>query len=356
MGIYQLLISLVDRLLHIVWNSPRLQHYLFTHRPKVYKVVMGQRELLDHIAATMAREQREVYWLHASSYGEYNVIRPVVQRLRTAERAVVITFFSSTGYEMLQAKNKHGEEADYVFYLPLDKGRLTLGTMTMFQNVFGNMRSSLSSALSSMNAMQTMMVLDEGSKERLQQVGFCNVVVTGDPLFDNAVAIAREDYHHPVVERFAKTTNGLLVAGSINDERDVALVTQLVNRHSERKWLIVPHELKDQCICYGRWAYVGGGFTPYLHSVIEPVVYGMPVVYGPRLERKPVAREMARMGIGGVVETPGKLEQWWTAMEDDHRLKRLQQQTLQYAQRQAGATDRVVEILLSGTAGKEVGE
>ena len=44
------------------------------------------------------------------------------------------------------------------------------------------------------------------------------------------------------------------------------------------------------------------------------------------------------------------------AMEDDHRLKRLQQQALQYAQRQAGATDRVVEILLSGTARKEVGE
>ena len=121
MGIYQLLISLVDRLLHIVWNSPRLQHYLCTHRPKVYKVVMGQRRLLDHIAATMANERREVCWLHASSYGEYNVIRPVVQRLRTAERAVVITFFSSTGYEMLQTKNKHGEEADYVFYLPLDK-------------------------------------------------------------------------------------------------------------------------------------------------------------------------------------------------------------------------------------------
>ncbi|MBR3005608.1 MAG: ATP-binding cassette domain-containing protein, partial [Erysipelotrichaceae bacterium] len=38
----------------------------------------------------------------------------------------------------------------------IGQGRLTLGTMTMFQNVFGNMRSSLSSALSSMNAMQTM--------------------------------------------------------------------------------------------------------------------------------------------------------------------------------------------------------
>lgn len=429
MGIYQLLISLVDRLLHIVWNSPRLQHYLFTHRPKVYKVVMGQRELLDHIAATMAREQREVYWLHASSYGEYNVIRPVAQRLRTAERAVVITFFSSTGYEMLQAKNKHGEEADYVFYLPLDKKcyvrrfldsvkpqRAVFAISEYWMNYLNELQRrkipafvvSMSVPESSyllkwygypirkaLNAMQTMMVLDEGSKERLQQVGFCNVVVTGDPLFDNAVAIAREDYHHPVVERFAKTTNGLLVAGSINDERDVALVTQLVNRHSERKWLIVPHELKDQCICsieqrltvkslrssqcddqtllddvqvlivdelgqlarlyrYGRWAYVGGGFTPYLHSVIEPVVYGMPVVYGPRLERKPVAREMARMGIGGVVETPEELEQWWTAMEDDHRLKRLQQQALQYAQRQAGATDRVVEILLSGTARKEV--
>ena len=35
-------------------------------------------------------------------------------------------------------------------------GRLTLGTMSLFMNVFNNMRSSLSSALSSMNAMQVM--------------------------------------------------------------------------------------------------------------------------------------------------------------------------------------------------------
>ena len=35
-------------------------------------------------------------------------------------------------------------------------GRITLGTMSLFQNIFNNMRSSLSSALSSMNAMQVM--------------------------------------------------------------------------------------------------------------------------------------------------------------------------------------------------------
>ena len=35
-------------------------------------------------------------------------------------------------------------------------GRLTLGTMSLFMNIFNNMRSSLSSALSSMNAMQVM--------------------------------------------------------------------------------------------------------------------------------------------------------------------------------------------------------
>ncbi|MBO7677488.1 MAG: ATP-binding cassette domain-containing protein [Erysipelotrichaceae bacterium] len=35
-------------------------------------------------------------------------------------------------------------------------GRITLGTMSLFMNIFNNMRSSLSSALSSMNAMQVM--------------------------------------------------------------------------------------------------------------------------------------------------------------------------------------------------------
>ena len=38
----------------------------------------------------------------------------------------------------------------------IGQGRITLGTMSLFMNIFNNMRNSLSSALSSMNAMQVM--------------------------------------------------------------------------------------------------------------------------------------------------------------------------------------------------------
>jgi 3-deoxy-D-manno-octulosonic-acid transferase len=43
-------------------------------------------------------------------------------------------------------------------------------------------------------------------------------------------------------------------------------------------------------------AYVGGGFGGALHNVMEPAVFGVPVVTGPRTRRSWIAREMVRAG------------------------------------------------------------
>ncbi len=56
----------------------------------------------------------------------------------------------------------------------------------------------------------------------------------------------------------------------------------------------------------GKLAYVGGGFTSGVHNTLEPVVYGLPVFFGPRIENSREAVLLAKIGTGMIVESPGE--------------------------------------------------
>ena len=94
---------------------------------------------------------------------------------------------------------------------------------------------------------------------------------------------------------------------------------------------------------YGTWAYVGGGFTPYLHSVIEPTVYGLPVSFGPRIERKSTPLRMIELGIGTKVENYEELRDWFAGLRDNMpELERVHTAASRYVQENVGATAEIV--------------
>jgi len=52
---------------------------------------------------------------------------------------------------------------------------------------------------------------------------------------------------------------------------------------------------------YAQVAYVGGSFKQGIHNVLEPAVYGIPVLFGPKHKNSQEAVELARRGGGMVV-------------------------------------------------------
>ena len=95
---------------------------------------------------------------------------------------------------------------------------------------------------------------------------------------------------------------------------------------------------------YADWAYVGGGFTPLLHSVIEPVVYGIPVSFGPRIHRKVTPRQLIDLGIGAMVTSPEELDAWFrTLCNDDERLACISEKAASYVGKYADATSSILE-------------
>lgn len=395
---------------------------LLFHRPrnKFLRFVKGQQGLIRQIQAgeRATGDERPTLWVHASSLGEYNVAKPIVRLLHESGRwRIVLTVFSPSGLDYLKRYRQH---VDAVYALPLDKSynvwrfldavrpdRAVFIISEYWVNYLSELRRrAIPTFLVSANITERapfmhwygglwrrqlktyshFFVLNESSQRRLERLGFTNVTVTGDPLFDNARKVARTPYENAIIERFVDGRN-VFIAGSIHDRQDLEMVTTLANRHQDTRFILVPHEIspenilriKKRLLCqahryshctpetdfsktqvliidfmgalasiyrYARWAYVGGGFTPYLHSIIEATAYGLPVAYGPYVERKPTAQELAELGVGRIVENAEQLDDWFSELKNNSkRLENISRTAITYMQRHEGATEAIIQTI-----------
>jgi 3-deoxy-D-manno-octulosonic-acid transferase len=230
-------------------------------------------------------------------------------------------------------------------------------------------------------------VLDEASCCNLRELGFTRVSLSGDPLMDNALAVSQTPWTHPALEAFCRGRR-VMIAGSISDKRDLQLCAHVANQHPAERFVFVPHEVDEAHLkeveaallgksCrlsqfdaekelpqvlivdtigqlsrlyrYGTMAYVGGGFTPQLHSIIEASVYGLPVAFGPRTERKVTPKQLCQLQVGRIVTTPQELNLWYESVlhASDEQLAEWKRVATAYCQRLSGATDAIASAIMN---------
>jgi 3-deoxy-D-manno-octulosonic-acid transferase len=180
------------------------------------------------------------------------------------------------------------------------------------------------------------LVQDKASKELLEVHKFDNVEIAGDSRYDRAMEIAERPFEDEVLKEFS-AGNFTLIAGS-SWEQDEAVLLDALSKTKDTKLIIAPHEVTPESIervrktfgkanCalhstppmhyrktrvliidsigilskayrYGQVAFVGGGFKQGVHSTIEPVVYGLPVFFGPKHTDFVEPSEMIAQGVG----------------------------------------------------------
>ncbi len=170
-------------------------------------------------------------------------------------------------------------------------------------------------------------VQDWKSKNLLQKIGLTeNIIVAGDTRYDRVSAIAENLKVIPAIEKFKGDTD-VLVAGSTWPGDEELLFECLPCLPESWKLIIAPHEIDEAhlkniqerfgTMCcrysnlqhddanylkkvliidnigmlsslysYGNLAYVGGGFQKGgIHNILEPAVFGLPIVFGPVYEK-----------------------------------------------------------------------
>lgn len=244
-------------------------------KPKARLWTEGRRGIFERLQAAVSGSSKPIVWIHASSLGEFEQGRPVIEAIheRYPDYRILLTFFSPSGYEI----RKNFEAADWVFYLPADTPRNVRRFLDIVQpevaifvkydywlNYLSELRRSkirsyIFSSLFRRNSIffkpwgwmyrralttfELIFVQNEESKQLLSEIGFDNVVVAGDTRFDRAAALPAQASRYPLIEHF-KGEDRLFVVGS-SWRPDEDLLVPFVNAHPDVKFIIAPHEMEE---------------------------------------------------------------------------------------------------------------
>ena len=206
------------------------------------------------------------------------------------------------------------------------------------------------------------------------------VSITGDSRFDRVIENREKAKDNKIIKSF-KADDELLIVGS-SWPADESVILPWINQ-STKKVLIAPHQVDDKHVeqiisgisrkvarysflkessimdfdvlildtigqlasayKYGTLAYVGGGFSGSLHNILEPAVFGLPVILGPKHTRFPEAQAFIDGGFGFSIETTTLFEKAFETILTD--LKSIGDKERSFVEASAGASERIYQAV-----------
>lgn len=405
--LYNLAVSLAAFFLKIV--------ALFS--PKIKLFVEGRKNVFSILEEKIKPEDKTI-WFHAASLGEYEQGLPVIEKIKEKypSHKIIVTFFSPSGYEV----RKNNTVADVTVYLPLDTKSNAKRFLKLVHPEFAffikyefwlNYLKELEKSKTptylisgifrdsqmffkwyggfyrkALKAFTYFFVQNESSKQKIEAIGFKNVIVSGDTRFDRVAAILERDNNLDCIENFKNNQQTIVIGSSW--PKDEVLIAEFINQAPENvKFIIAPHNIKADQITnlksqitkstvlfsekenknlsnynvfiidtigiltkiysYGTIAYVGGGFgNPGIHNILEPAAFGIPIVIGPNYSNFAEAVSLVELGgcipISNISELKEILDRLLT---DQIFLKEKSQICESFIQDNKGATNAIMRIV-----------
>ena len=259
-----------------------MANIFFGHKTRA--LFRGQRETLDAEHKALLKSNSGAVWIHAASVGEFEQVRPLIERLRREhpDIKIVVTFFSPSGYEA----RKNYSQVDAVVYLPfatrrkakrfLDVLQPSMALFVKYEFWPAYLRElkkrdiptySISAifrptqrffhwygkgALRLLHCFTHIFVQDEASRRLLAEHGVHDCSVAGDTRFDRVNEVLVATREHPdgrllPIAQFVENAGRVVVAGSTWPE-DEELLTQWCNEvaaFNDAKLILVPHEINE---------------------------------------------------------------------------------------------------------------
>lgn len=282
-------------LYHIfIYLYPKLAWLISGKNAKAKQWLQGRQNLLPQLQQALTGNQRPVIWMHCSSLGEFEQGRPVLEAIKQQfpQYKLLVTFFSPSGYEV----RKNYEQADWVFYLPMDSRSNAQQFLDIVQPQLilfikyefwyhylhqahqRNIPLLLVSGIfrpqqaffkwyggfyrQILNCFTHLFMQNQSSLQLLQGIGITQASVSGDTRFDRVLSIAAQTQDFPSIAAFIGQ-QPVIVAGSTWTADDEEL-DHFANTHLEIRFIIAPHHIDqdrlDEClklyrhsILYSQW-------------------------------------------------------------------------------------------------------
>ncbi len=144
--------------------------------------------------------------------------------------------------------------------------------------------------------------------------------------------------HEPTVFHLEKLENDF--AGKLETIR----FSFLNNYNNERVIIIDSIGILLTLYMYASAAYVGGSFKQGIHNVLEAAVYGIPVMFGPKIENSQETQRLMKRGGGIMIKTKQEAYRCMrTLFTDDETRKTKGKISYDYVQENLGATEKIIK-------------
>ncbi|MDP3684502.1 MAG: glycosyltransferase N-terminal domain-containing protein [Ignavibacteria bacterium] len=144
--------------------------------------------------------------------------------------------------------------------------------------------------------------------------------------------------HEPTVVHLEKLENDF--AGKIKTIRFSSL-----NNYKDEKIILVDSiGILLTLYYYANIAFVGGSFKSNIHNVLEAAVYGVPVIFGPKITNSQEAIKLAELGGGIIIKNKKEAYRSLRLLTKDESVRQSKGRiSREYVQSNLGATDKILK-------------
>jgi len=229
---------------------------------------------------------------------------------------------------------------------------------------------------------------NQESKKLLNTIGITKCSFAGDTRFERVVEIASKPKTFPTIQQFSEN-NFVIIAGSTWAEDEKHLIQSFITlkqKHENLKLVIAPHNIESININqltsiiesaganlkhhkfsdgatkentdiliidnigmlssiyqYGQLAYIGGGFGSGIHNILEAIVYGMPVVFGPNYKKFNEAIACLQNGISYCYSEQKVLDEIvGEFITNESKRKQIKEECKNYINSNLGSVDKIL--------------
>lgn len=230
-------------------------------------------------------------------------------------------------------------------------------------------------------------VQNKESFDLLKKIGVENCIISGDNRVDSVAKNALEKADLPIMNTFVNNRK-TFICGSTHPADDRIMISFL-NEYLPADWqiIIAPHEIKQEHLTflsnqlkdkvvlfsslqqqkdktansriliidnvgmlsklyqYARIAYIGGGFGVGIHNLLEPMVFGLPCIFGPNYQKFDEAVFLMEKNAGKSVSDSLSLHEAFQFLTKPENYQHASREALSFIESQRGATELVMTIL-----------
>ncbi len=228
-------------------------------------------------------------------------------------------------------------------------------------------------------------VQDKNSAELLATININHTTISGDTRLDRVSEILNRDNTLAFMHQFKKDQQ-CFVAGSTWPEDEAILINFINATTYNLKFVIAPHTIKPEKILnlqssiskktllfsklneqtvsdfdvliidhiglltkiysYADFAYVGGAFSTGLHNILEPAVFGIPVLIGPNYKGFKEAEDLVKKnGVFPIKDLKSFNELFDKFIKQPHFLNKTGEVNASYISKNKGASIQITTYL-----------